>query len=882
MKRETQMQDEKPRKGTALKIFTWIVVISAGIVLLIFFGVPLFLSSSGGTNMLVGKINQAVDGQVQMDDLSVGWFKGIKATNVTYADSAGTTSVKVGRIEAQPKLGALLGGKVKLGKTLIEKPEVYIKVADLQGTGDAPQKAASKEQAPPVFPVQQIDLEVREGKATVELPGTIPQTVTFTNIASKVQLAEAGKPSSLDVSMNVDDSSQISAKGQATTSKTGWTLEDGDFEVTISGLKVQSLKPLLAMAGKQIDMEGELNADSKVTIQEGKVSSVQADAVITDFAQGTGEQRTAFEQPVEVSASIDGTGSDMQIKALRVKSDFCQVDCSGSMKSLDYSVNADLAQTQRFAGQFTDMAGLGMSGTLNAKGNVKMTDETIAVSGTGQARQLVVRKETVKTPMTDAKMEFDCKIDQAAKQVQIRSANLTATPGTVAISNLVLPTSGQADKTIAFDAKAKLDLEKTWPFVQVFADLPEDMKIAGQLDSSLQASTTGSQVRIVTPATRIDKLKIQKGTGDPFAEDQVTLKGDLLLDTEKQTFSTNTLSLLDAKGQPLIEVKKARVGKTFSQTNTKMTGDFEAQYDLNTVTAIAGGYLPEGLTLKGKRSDAFHFESEYPTDKPELMQANLNGNGTFGFDAASYKGLDIGPTEMKMTAEKGLVTIDIPETTANEGTFGFSGTVDLKEQPRVLRLTKQMSVMKNVHVNDTVTSSMLLYTNPIFANAVRTSGIATLDCRQLEIPLSGGHKDKITIDATVNIQQLKLQPGDFLGDILSLVKADKTAYLTIQPTDFKLAEGFLSYPQMQIDVGGTSLNFGGRIGLNKALEMDIQLPLTLSGEIVKAGDSAANRITLPIEGTLTSPKINTAKLIEKQGQKLIEDTIRKGLDNLFR
>ena len=121
----------KPRRKV-FKAIKWVLIVSAFIFLLLFFGVPLFLSSSGGTGFLLGKINSSVDGQVRMDDFSIGWLKGVRLTNLSYADSVGNTSVTVERIETRPKYMSLLGGKVKLGKTFVEQPRIYVKVTTEQ------------------------------------------------------------------------------------------------------------------------------------------------------------------------------------------------------------------------------------------------------------------------------------------------------------------------------------------------------------------------------------------------------------------------------------------------------------------------------------------------------------------------------------------------------------------------------------------------------------------------------------------------------------------------------------------------------------------------------------------------------------------------------
>ena len=214
MNNKAQERTKPIRKHGFVKAVKWIVLISAGIVLLIFFGIPLYLSSAGGTGFLLGKINAAVDGQVAMDDFSIGWFRGVKLKNLSYDDSAGNTSVQVQRIEARPSYLSLLGGKVKLGKTVIDSPQVYVKVpaserpgvsSDDSQKGSKPEPTASGYAPPPVFPVNQIDLELVNGSAKLELLDGSPQTVAFTNIASKVQFDQASNAGTVDLAMTKRD-----------------------------------------------------------------------------------------------------------------------------------------------------------------------------------------------------------------------------------------------------------------------------------------------------------------------------------------------------------------------------------------------------------------------------------------------------------------------------------------------------------------------------------------------------------------------------------------------------------------------------------------------------------------------------------------------------
>ncbi|HOK94704.1 MAG TPA: hypothetical protein PK052_01225 [Anaerohalosphaeraceae bacterium] len=869
---------EKPKPSNRRVWFiVWGLVSIAGLAVLILFGIPLFLSSAGGTQFLLSKINQSVDGKVQMDDFSIGWFKGIHLTNLSYADNAGMASVKVRRLETQPQYWALLGGKINLGKTLIEGPDVYVKIPAVQEPAGKTQKRESGQQSatPSAFPIHQINLELVDGRATVELGGDVPQAVSFTNIASVVNLAAAGQRSMLDVSMNVvgqGEPAALSAKGQATTDKTGWKLKEGAFDVKIDKLQLASLKPLFALAGKTVDIAGVLNAEGTIAIQNNAVGQAFLTATIDNFSQGTGQQQIKTAKPITVTVSAAQQDSGIKIDKFAVASEFFNVNCSGTAEAIDYAVDADLAQTQNLIAQFADMGGLSMRGMLDLRGKVLMKEQEIKAAGKGTVRELIVRKGDVETPKTNVDaLEFDCTVDQAKNQLRVAMANMTAPPvGAVKISNVVVPMGEAGEKTISADASAQIDLAKAWPFAQVFAEVPEGMQIAGLLDATLKAATAGSQMRLQSENTKVDGLKIIPKAGEPFIQDRITLKCDIVLDTEQQTIDIGAFDLKGAAGQTLISITKGEVKKKVSSSLTRISGDVEAHYDWQALSAFASMYLPEGLSVKGARKDTFHFDSEYPTDKPELMKANLNAAGSVGFDSASYFGLNFGPTDVKLNIVKGLVDLTIPQTTVNGGKLQFAGTMNLAEEPLLFRLKQPMTILDKIALNDTLSQAMLLYTSPIFANAVKTSGILSFSSQQMVLPLSGKDMMLLTLKGTFGIESLRMQAGDFLGQLLTLLNAGDSVMLTVRPTDFSVEKGVVSYKDMQVDVGNTPLHFRGKVGLDKTLTMDVEIPVD------------KNTVTVPIEGSLLRPKINPAKLIEKQGQQLLEKEIQRGLERIFR
>ncbi|MHC4881450.1 MAG: translocation/assembly module TamB domain-containing protein, partial [Planctomycetota bacterium] len=700
--------------------------------------------------------------------------------------------------------------------------------------------------------------------------------VHFTNIASNVQLADAGTPSALDISMDVDDASKISAKGTATLAKKGWMLEGGDFNVQISKLQLASLKPLFALAGQPMDMAGELNADATIQINQNQIRQLKADAVISHFAQGTGDQRMVFEKPITLSAQAGQEGKTVKIDQFKVESEFCNAACAGTLEAMDYNIDADLAQTQRLVGQFTDMGGLSMQGNLTASGNVSMTDEAVKAAGKGTVTKFVIKKEKVSTPATDAQMDFDCTVDQVKKQLRLASANLAAAPGTVKIANMVLPMGDQGDKTISLDAQVSLDLAKTWAFAGVFAELPEGLQVAGMLDSAVNVSTQAGTTQILTDKTQISQLKITQPDSAPFVQEKVSLNADILLDTDAQTIDVRKLDMEAADGQSLIKITKGKVEKKISHNTTQMSGDFEAQYDLKTVTAFASAYLPQGLVLEGRRSDFLHFESQYPTDKPDLMLANLNASGAVGFDKASYQGLNFGPTELKLNVKQGQAAIDMPDADVNGGKVRFAGDINLAEKPMLLRLRKPaqaetVNVVENVRIDDIISATLLQYLNPVFANGTGVTGTANLSCSTLAIPLGGGTPKDINLAGSVGLTDVHLN-SPLLGLFEAALKDEGLDLFSIPPSPFTVKNGRVEYADMPMVFGSDfTLHFSGKIGLeDQSLAMNVGIPVN------------DRKIPVPLGGTLTKPKLDMGKLIESQGRQIIEQEIQRGLEKIFK
>ncbi len=856
---ERSAQDKKKRRG--LKIFLMALGGLVALVLLTVLLAPTLLSSSGGKRFLLGKINNSVDGQVGMDTLSLGWLSGVKLTNLTFESGDGATQVKVDRFEMQPRLAALLGGKVDMGRAVVERPQIHLKLS-----GDMPTARSDKDPAEPkkdsgggafAMPIDHLELDLTDGQATIELADAAGvQKVVFKNIAANVALNESQTTSTLNVKADVADGQEdgtLHAEGQVTPGA-GWTLEDtdGTFNVSIQKLNLESLRPLLALAGQDVQMGGVLNADAHVAIQKGQPQTIKANAVVTNFSQELDGQKMAFAEPVTLAADVAMPDGVLKINQLDVKAPFCSVACSGGMEVLDYAIAADLAKTQTFVKPFTDLGGLGLVGQLNVAGKLNMGDNKVATVGKGTVKGLLVSKDGQKAPQTDVSLDYDVAMDSAKGLLKVPSLSLAMLPGTISVKNLSLPTgdTGGAIPPITLDADAALDLGKLWPFVQVLGGAQKDLTLAGMLNAAVSVQTKDDMMYVKTDKTRIQNLRVVQADKTPFEQEMVQLTADVALDMLKQSINIKAFDMQGAQGESLIKVHKGKVEQSVKKGVKAMDGQIEAEYDLKAISSMAAPFLPQGLSVEGKRKDNFTFSSRWPENDPDKMLANLNAAAALGFAKASYMGLNFGATELTLNVKQGQAAIDLPDADVNGGKVRFAGDVNLADKSMPLKLRKPMAVVENVQIDDIISENLLKYLNPAFANSRKVSGKASLSCTTLAMPLSGAAPKDINLAGQVSLMDVRLN-SPLLGLFKAALRNEGLDLFSIPASDFTVKNGIVNYAKMPMTFGGSyTMTFSGRIGIeDKSLAMNVDVPI--SERVYK----------IPLTGTLDKPQPDFGKLV---------------------
>src|SRR5690349_18088820 len=96
--------------------------------------------------IVVGKINQNLDGKLEVDDWSLGWTSGVVMRGVRLLDDRGEKVAVIDKVSTQLSLIGALRGKYDLGKTNIDGCEFWVRL-DKEGQSNV-SRLPKKKHAP--------------------------------------------------------------------------------------------------------------------------------------------------------------------------------------------------------------------------------------------------------------------------------------------------------------------------------------------------------------------------------------------------------------------------------------------------------------------------------------------------------------------------------------------------------------------------------------------------------------------------------------------------------------------------------------------------------------------------------------------------------------
>jgi hypothetical protein len=287
---------EAPKKKSLGKKILIGLGVLVGVVVLFVLLLPTLLSTNAGKNFILGYVNDAISGKVEVDSISLGWFSGQSITGVKVVDPSGQTVATVAKIDMPSvRPTTFLDMSNDLGTITIDKPEVNL-VKNADGTTNI--DAAFK---PKASSASASGSSGSSSSASSKIVG--PRGVIQVNALTVTAKGFAPQTATVNVSTLTVDAKDLGKLGLAFKGDATYGADKGLLggDLTVQGL---------------ITPAGDIAADkAKVvgTVEARKLPVAVADALANQ--NGLLVSLLGKELNIEIKTDISQAGGDASVKA---------------------------------------------------------------------------------------------------------------------------------------------------------------------------------------------------------------------------------------------------------------------------------------------------------------------------------------------------------------------------------------------------------------------------------------------------------------------------------------------------------------------------------------------------------------------------------------
>ncbi len=336
-----------------------VVVLSLMLVLLL----PVFLSSGRIQSLLLERANRQIPGTLSFERCSIGWQQGLRCTGVAYNNGQQGIQIKAPMLNGSQGLLALIVASGNLGTVSLDDPVLVlpgVAAALLEENSAAPkhdlpragsQKDAGEDSAGAAVDAvplwDRLNVRLQTAGAVVKLANDTLPPETFIRYGSlDARLAAGTVTFELDLE-SPDGQGAAQASGFVNLPARQGALADTLVAEIRCNLKELQVEPYLALLPGQLKLprgRGELSSDLLVKAAGTSNLQISGNAVLRNVAlQGgfLGDDQPEFKRAgVELNVQRSA-GKGWQLSALKLSSDFGEVEATGHVDGRDFTVNAE-------------------------------------------------------------------------------------------------------------------------------------------------------------------------------------------------------------------------------------------------------------------------------------------------------------------------------------------------------------------------------------------------------------------------------------------------------------------------------------------------------------------------------------------------------------
>jgi len=617
MSQDREHSARKRKKSAAFRKALLILLILFATLVLLGALAPTILSFDYFKEIAVEKANGALAGKarIEIESWSLGWFTGVRLTNLTVKDAEEANLFKASSIKSSPGWLSLVSDKKNFGTVKIENPLVRYTSSVKPPIGRPPEEKRPREKGPGEralgFDVA-AEIIIENGAAEI-IEAETGRKTSFENIGASVSITSLDEaiPFSLKLDTGKDlGKGHLEADGNILAPGLDFSRVRGSLAAKATNINLRALDAVLAPRG--LSMRGFANYDGNIDLKD--TSAAGADGVLkVENLLITGKAVNGDKiTPKDVAFLFRvGLQEDLvDFQELSLDCDIFSASATGklSRKTLSKLVTGDIAAIPDSIFKFganVDVAKLAsqMPRTLRLLKGLKITGGKLSLSGeVGKARGKLFLKQKLIVGGVEGVREG--RLYALSEPVEI-DALLTRTGQELEIPKLSFASSfatfsarGTLKKIVA---AGRFDLEKLFSELSQFVDFGA-YEFAGIGKSSIEIAESEKNVFTINALGAMENFKF-KGLGPE------------VLSEPKASFSAHIIMGLKDKDQHNLEIKEASWTSSQMKLYAKaQVADFDSdrrkirrfsgslETELSYLSAFAGGLLPEGMRMAGRLS----------------------------------------------------------------------------------------------------------------------------------------------------------------------------------------------------------------------------------------------------------------------------------------
>lgn len=267
--------------------------------------------------------------------------------------------------------------------------------------------------------------------------------------------------------------------------------------------------------------------------------------------------------------------------------------------------------------------------------------------------------------------------------------------------------------------------------------------------------------------------------------------------------------------------------------------------------------------------------------------------GSMGWDSGRVAGVNLGGAKIPLRVTETTVFVDPATVPLDRGQLKLNGEVHYRPGP--IWFEQRPGVFaQGVALTPEMCRSWLKYMMPLAADATDVSGAFSVELAECVVIPSDPVRSRIT--GTLQIEGAAAGPGPLVNRLMTSLDQIETAskglqgeapqakparpWIRMEPqaVDFAMVGGIVTHQRMLMRAGKAELISSGNVALDGRLDLRIQVPLQEQWLGSRLASLAGQQVTLPVDGTLTKPSLDTRAVTEVLAQ-LGTQAVQASVDN---